>query len=141
MKPRRPHQTGPPGLAHDSPRTPNVHIEGLRAPEITTKIPREDPRETQKQRNGGGKGKKKRENFGPSPFWAPTLSGPHPFWAPPFLGTLRGPTRCRLKSSVFRREPLIGRKTFTVNVASYQQFSKKRCIRQSFCLQSLPYAR
>ena len=23
---RRPHQTGPPGLAHDSPRTPNVHI-------------------------------------------------------------------------------------------------------------------
>ena len=26
VKPRRPHQTGPPGLAHDSPRTPNVHI-------------------------------------------------------------------------------------------------------------------
>ena len=25
VKPRRPHQTGPPGLAHDSPRTPNVH--------------------------------------------------------------------------------------------------------------------
>ena len=28
VKPRRPHQTGPPGLAHDSPRTPNVHISG-----------------------------------------------------------------------------------------------------------------
>ena len=26
VKPRRPHQIGPPGLAHDSPRTPNVHI-------------------------------------------------------------------------------------------------------------------
>ena len=26
VKPRRPHQTGPPGLAHDSLRTPNVHI-------------------------------------------------------------------------------------------------------------------
>ena len=26
VKPRRPHQTGPPGLAHDSPRTPNAHI-------------------------------------------------------------------------------------------------------------------
>ena len=26
VKPWRPHQTGPPGLAHDSPRTPNVHI-------------------------------------------------------------------------------------------------------------------
>ena len=26
VKPRLPHQTGPPGLAHDSPRTPNVHI-------------------------------------------------------------------------------------------------------------------
>ena len=26
VKPRRPHQTGPPGLAHHSPRTPNVHI-------------------------------------------------------------------------------------------------------------------
>ena len=23
---QKPHQTGPPGLAHDSPRTPNVHI-------------------------------------------------------------------------------------------------------------------
>ena len=30
VKPRRPHQTGPPGLAHDSPRTPNVHISGPR---------------------------------------------------------------------------------------------------------------
>ena len=26
VKPRRPHQTGPPWIAHDSPRTPNGHI-------------------------------------------------------------------------------------------------------------------
>ena len=26
VKPQRPYQTGPPGLAHDNPRTPNVHI-------------------------------------------------------------------------------------------------------------------
>ena len=26
VKPQRPHQTGPPGLAHDNQRTPNVHI-------------------------------------------------------------------------------------------------------------------
>ena len=36
------------------------------------------PRETQKERNGGKKGKKKREILGPPP------SGPHPFGAPPF---------------------------------------------------------
>ena len=45
------------------------------------------PRETQKERNDGGKGKKKREILGPPPL------GPPPFGAPPFGGpTLRGPT-------------------------------------------------
>ena len=38
------------------------------------------PRETQKQRNGGGKGRKSAK------FWAPHPSGPHPFGAPLSLG-------------------------------------------------------
>ena len=36
------------------------------------------PRGTLKERNGGGKGKKKREILGLPPFRGPTLSGPHP---------------------------------------------------------------
>ena len=44
VKPRRPHQTGPPGLAHDSPRTPNEHISGPRRqtpPKFHEKTPKE----------------------------------------------------------------------------------------------------
>ena len=44
------------------------------------------PRETQKQRNGGGKGKKKRQILGPPTLRGPTLLGlvPPPIGAPPF---------------------------------------------------------
>ena len=47
------------------------------------------PRETQKERNGGGKGKKKREILGSPPFRGPTFSRswPHPSGPP----TLRAP--------------------------------------------------
>ena len=76
-------QTGPPGLAHDSPRTPNVHISGHLRFKTPPKFYEKTPRETQKERNGGGKGKKKREILGLHPFGAPP-SGPHPFGAPPF---------------------------------------------------------
>ena len=95
VKPRRPHQTGPPGLAHDSPRTPNVHISGHLRFKTPPKFHEKTPRETQKQRNGGGKGKKKREILGPPPFGAPprgptlrgpTLRGPHPSGPHPLLG-------------------------------------------------------
>ena len=34
------------------------------------------PRETQKERNGGGRGEKKKRNFGPPTLWGPTLCGP-----------------------------------------------------------------
>ena len=102
VKPRRPHQTGPPG-AHDDPEN------SKRAPKFHGKT----PRESTKSVISGGKRKKKRI-FGPSTLlgatlrgptiqalptlWAPTFSrfGPPPFWAPPcgpqlLLGL---PTRC-----------------------------------------------
>ena len=56
-----------------------------RAPALQTppKFHEKTPRETQKERNGGGKRKKKREIFGPPPFGAPPFEAP-PFRAPPF---------------------------------------------------------
>ena len=43
----------------------------------TTKIQREDTQRDTKERNGGGKGKKKARNFGLPTLRGPTLSGPH----------------------------------------------------------------
>ena len=95
VKPRRPHQTGPPGLAHDNQRTPNAHIRGSWRFKNTTKIPREDTqRDTErakrwrereeKARNFGPPTLRGPPPFGPPPLRGPTLSGPHPFGAPPF---------------------------------------------------------
>ena len=110
VKPRRPHQTGPPGLAHDSPRTPHVHISGPRRfkhHQNSTKGPQERER---RKKIVAGRGKKTREILGPPPFWAPPFWAPPfwapPFWAPPFWAppfgaptlrapTLRGPTFSR----------------------------------------------
>ena len=104
-KPRRPHQTGPPGLAHDSLRTPNVHISRPRRfkhHQNSTK----GPRERKKKENCGGKREKKSakfwdphpsglqtsrlhpsgptfSRFGPPP-GASTFRGLHPSGAPPF---------------------------------------------------------
>ena len=61
------------GASHDSPRTPKT----------PPKKHKKTPRETQKERNGDGKGKKKRDFFGPPPFGAPPFGAP-PFGAPPF---------------------------------------------------------
>ena len=85
VKPRRPHQTGPPGLAHDSPRTPNVHI--LRAPALQTppKFHETTPKREIRKKIVVGGGKKKARNFGPPPFRAPPF-GAKPFWAPTLLG-------------------------------------------------------
>ena len=58
------------GVSHDSPRTPNVHISGHLRFKTPPKFHEKTPRETQKQRNGGGKGKKKREILGLPPFEA-----------------------------------------------------------------------
>ena len=111
VKPRRPHQTGPAGLAHDSPRTPNVHISGPRRFKHHQNSTKKTKREEKRIKNCGGRGKKKREilgphpsghhssgphpsgphNFGPSLFWVwPPPFGAPPFGAPPF--GLRGPT-------------------------------------------------
>ena len=69
---------GPPGLAHDSPRTQTCTFERPGASN-TTKIPRKRPKEREKRmKNCGGRGKKKREILGPH------HSGPHPSGAPPF---------------------------------------------------------
>ena len=110
VKPRRPHQTRPPGLAHDSPRTPNVHISGPLRFKHHQNSTRRPPERHRNSETVAGKGRKSAK------FWAPNPSGPHPsgphpfgappFWAPPFgaplflgLGppthrgpTLRGPT-------------------------------------------------
>ena len=84
VKPRRLHQTGPPGLAHDSPRTPSVAH--FRAPALQTppKFHERTPRERKKKENCGGRREKKARNFGP-----PTLLG----------STLRGPTFSRFGAS------------------------------------------
>ena len=68
------HQTGPPGLAHDNPRTPNVHISGhLRfktPPKFHGKTPQ---RERHNENETVAEREEKARNFGP-----PTLSGLHP---------------------------------------------------------------
>ena len=106
MKPRRPHQTGPPGLAHDSPRTPNVHISGPRRFKHHQNSTRKPPEREEKNEFCGGTGKNKARNFGPPTLRPPTVRTPHPSGAPLFLGwapppfgpptlrapTLRGPT-------------------------------------------------
>ena len=91
VKPRRPHQTGPPGLAHDSPRTPNRHISGPLRFKNSTRIPRKDPQEREERKKIVAEKEKKARNFGPptlrgptlrcptlSGFGPPTLRGPHP---------------------------------------------------------------
>ena len=60
-EPRRPHQTGPPGLAHDSPRTPNVHI-----CQTPPKFNEKTPREGRKERILRREREKKERNFGRS---------------------------------------------------------------------------
>ena len=62
--------------AHDSPRTPNVHISGHLRFKTPPKFHEKTPKETQKQRIGGGERKKKTRNFGPPPFGSPQLRGP-----------------------------------------------------------------
>ena len=77
VKPRRPHQTGPPGLAHDSRE--NSKRARLSAPALQTppKFHEKDQQEREKRiKTVAGEGKKNAK------FWAPTLRGP----------TLRGPT-------------------------------------------------
>ena len=107
VNPRRPHQTGPPGLAHDSPRTPNAHIWASRRfkhYKNSTKGPQE--RERRKKNVAREEGKKAR-NFGPphpsglglhpSGLHPSGLhpSGQLPFRALPFgASTLQGPTLC-----------------------------------------------
>ena len=108
VKPRRPHQTGPPGLAHDSPRTPNVHISGPRRfkhHQNSTKGPQERERRKKIVAEEGKKSGK---------CWAPHPSGLHPSGLHPSglhpsrlhpsglhpLGpTLRGLTLCRPNST------------------------------------------
>ena len=87
VKPRRPHQTGPAGLAHDSPRTPNVHISGPRRfkhHQNSTKGPQERERRKKIVAEEG----KKARNSGPPP---PPFGAPLFLWATLQGATLRGP--------------------------------------------------
>ena len=91
VKPRRPHQTGPPGLAHDSPRTPNVHISGPRHFKHHQNSTKKNKREGEKNRKLWREREKKSAKF-----WAPTVrgphpSGPHPSGPPLFLGLVPHP--------------------------------------------------
>ena len=67
---------GAAGVSHDSPRTPNVHISGHLLFKTPPKFNEKTPRETQKQRNGGGKGKKKSEILGGPAEGGPVEGGP-----------------------------------------------------------------
>ena len=81
VKPRRPHQTRQPGLAHDNPRTPNVH---------TSRPLRFKNTETAKRWR---EREEKARNFGPPTLRGPTLQGPtfSRFGPPTHWGsTLRG---------------------------------------------------
>ena len=90
VKPRRPHQTGPPGLAHDNQRTPNAHIWASRRFKHHQNSTNKTKREGEKNENCGGRGEKKARNFGPPPFGAPQLRAPQ-LRAPTLRGsTLRG---------------------------------------------------
>ena len=78
------------GVSLDSPRTPRAHFR----PSASNTTNERTPRERQKERNGGGKGKKKREILSLPPFRAPPFgssffwdSGPNPFLCCPTLTT------------------------------------------------------
>ena len=64
-------ETGPPGLAHDSPRTPNVHISGPQRFKTPTKFFERIPREGKKNENCGRRARK-------SEILGPHLSELHP---------------------------------------------------------------
>ena len=88
VEPRRPHQTGPPGL-HTTTR--ELQTRTFERPDAsnTTRIPRKRPKEREKRtENCGGESEKKEQNFGPPPFGPPTVRAPHPSGPP----QLRGPT-------------------------------------------------
>ena len=85
VKPRRPHQTGPPGFTRQTQELQTCTFHGPGASN-TTKIPREDPREGRKERILWREREQKARNFGPPTLRAPTFSGfgPLPFGPPPF---------------------------------------------------------
>ena len=79
---------GPPGLAHDSPGTPNVHISGFRPSKTPPKFHARTPRE-EEERKLRRRREQKREILGPPPFGAPLFSG---FGSTLGASTLRGST-------------------------------------------------
>ena len=88
VKPRRPHQTGPPGLAHDSPNSKRAQTRGTCASKHHQNSTRRPPERHRNSETVAGREEKAR-NFGPPTLRGPTLSGPHPFGAfgaPLFLG-------------------------------------------------------
>ena len=66
---------GPPGLPHDSPRTPNVHISGPGASKHHQNSTRKHLERQKKNEIVAGEEKKTR-NFGPPSLRGPTLRGP-----------------------------------------------------------------
>ena len=69
------------------PESPNGHILRSRPSKKTPpQFNEKTPGETQKERNGGGRGKK-RANLGPPPFGAPPVGAP-PIGAPTLLGPI-----------------------------------------------------
>ena len=91
---RRPHQTEPPGLAHDNQRTPKRAHLSVPALQTPPKFHEKTPREGRKERILWREREKKARNFVPPTLRAPTPSGRHFFfwvWAP----TLRAPTFSR----------------------------------------------
>ena len=92
---------GPPGLAHDSPRTPTVHIWGPRRFKTPPKFHEKTNKRGRKDRILWREREKTARNFGHPPFGPPPF-GPHP-WARPTLASSTlanfGPTRKLVKKT------------------------------------------
>ena len=72
---------GRPGVSHDNPRAQTCTFQGSGLQNTTKIQPRKRPRETQKERNGGGKGKKKREILGGPAEGCPVEGGSGGRWS------------------------------------------------------------
>ena len=90
-EPRRPHQTGPPGL-HTTTRELQTRTFERPGASNTTKIPREKPPEREERMTFPvGREQKKREIWGPPPSGPPPLRAPTPS-GPWVRAPLRAPT-------------------------------------------------
>ena len=123
VEPRQPHQSGPPGLAHDTKNSKRAHF-SPGASKNPTKIPRKDPQEREERKKiVAGEGKKSAK------FWAPHPSGPtlrappfgaHPSGRHPWVRPSLAKTKCGTINIVrvsVKASPAEGRRRLHTNTA------------------------